>query len=264
MNYLDKTTLSYASVLGLRSSKDAGGIGLVGQQYNWLGSMFYFGYLAWEFPTSRLLQYFPLAKYSAFNIIIWGTVLACFSAVNNYAGALAVRFFLGMFEAAVTPGWALFTSQWYTTNEQGMRVNFWFSFNGFAQIFGGVIAYGIAKGVEAHGSAIEPWKIIFLVTGLLTLVLGIVFLFWMPDNQMNARFLSKGDRILAIERVRGNQQGIGNKTWKLYQFKEALTDPITWAFFLFVSSIHLKDIELVLTSSSLSLAIFRMVGMPRS
>ena len=52
----------------------------------------------------------------------------------------------------------------------------------------------------------------------------------MPDNQLNARFLSKDDRRLAIERVRVNQQGIGNKHFKLYQLKEALLDPMTWAF----------------------------------
>ena len=33
------------------------------------------------------------------------------AAVKNFAGAVAVRFFLGVFEAAVTPGFALFTSQ---------------------------------------------------------------------------------------------------------------------------------------------------------
>jgi ACS family allantoate permease-like MFS transporter len=55
----------------------------------------------------------------------------------------------------------------------------------------------------------------------------------MPDNQMNARFLSKEDRILAIERIRVNQQGVGNKHWKLYQLKEALLDPLTWAFFFY-------------------------------
>lgn len=107
LNYLDKTTLSYASVLGIQSPQGEGGIGLVGKQYNWLGSMFYFGYLAWEWPTSRLLQQLPLAKYSAFNIIMWGTVLTCFAAVKNFSGAVAVRFFLGFFEAAVTPGFAL-------------------------------------------------------------------------------------------------------------------------------------------------------------
>ncbi|KAL8832424.1 MAG: hypothetical protein Q9170_004882 [Blastenia crenularia] len=161
---------------------------------------------------------------------MWGLVLCCMAGVKNYSGALAVRFFLGVFEAAVTPGFALFTSQWYTKKEQGTRVGIWFSFNGWAQIFGGFLAYGIAKGSRLHGSAIEPWKIVFLATGLLTMAIGALFLIFMPDNQLNARWLKPLDRRLAIERVRVNQQGIGNKHFKAYQLKEALTDPLTWAF----------------------------------
>ncbi|KAK4992853.1 Allantoate permease [Elasticomyces elasticus] len=225
LNYLDKTTISYASVMGIQ--KD---IGLHGSDYQWLGGLFYFGYIAAEYPTARLLQKLPLGKYSAFNIIMWGLTLACFAAVKNFAGAVAIRFFLGVFEAAVTPGFALFTSQWYTKKEQGTRVGIWFSFNGFAQIFGGLVAYGIARGTALHGSAIAPWKIVFLVTGLLTVAVGTIFLFIMPDNQLNARWLTKGDRLLAIERVRVNQQGIGNKHFKMYQLKEAFLDPLTWAF----------------------------------
>jgi ACS family allantoate permease-like MFS transporter len=101
------------------------------------------------------------------------------------------------------------------------------------QIVGGCIAYGIAVGSEKYGSLIAPWKIIFLVTGLLTIALGLVFLWLVPDNQLNARWLSKEDRVLAIARVRINQQGIGNKHFKLYQVKEALLDPIPWAFFFY-------------------------------
>lgn len=55
----------------------------------------------------------------------------------------------------------------------------------------------------------------------------------MPDSQLNARWLKKEDRILAIARVRSNQQGIGNKHFKLHQVKEALIDPMTWAFFFY-------------------------------
>ena len=98
------------------------------------------------------------------------------------------------------------------------------------QIFGGVVAYGIAVGARKHGSSIETWKIVFLVNGCLTAALGVVFFFIMPDSQLNARWLSPGDRILCIERVRANQQGIGNKHFKPYQLKEALLDPLTWAF----------------------------------
>lgn len=71
----DKTTLSYASVMGFRlphsSNKLASGVNLTSDHYQWLGSMFYFGYIAWEYPTTRLLQMLPLGKYSAFNIIMW-------------------------------------------------------------------------------------------------------------------------------------------------------------------------------------------------
>ncbi|CZT45793.1 related to allantoate permease [Rhynchosporium secalis] len=228
LNYLDKTTLSYASVMGMQSA-----IHLHGTNYQWLGSMFYIGYLAWEYPTNRLPQRLPLAKWSAFNIIMWGGTLCCMAAVKNFAGAVAVRFFLGVFEAAVTPGFALFTSQWYTRREQGTRTGIWFSFNGFAQIFGGLVAYGISTGVKKHGAVIDSWQIVFLTIGLITVMVGCIFLYFMPDNQLNAKFLTPQERLMALERIRKNQQGVGNKHFKMYQFKEALTDPMTWAFVLF-------------------------------
>lgn len=112
-------------------------------------------------------------------------------------------------------------------------MNIWFSFNGVGQILGGVIAYGIAVGTKKYGSPIASWKIVFLVTGLLTICLGSIFLWIVPDNQLNARWLKKEDRVLAVARVRVNQQGIGNKHFKMYQVKEALMDPMSWAFFFY-------------------------------
>jgi ACS family allantoate permease-like MFS transporter len=211
--------------------------------------MFYFGYLAFEWPTNRLLQRLPLAKWSAFNVIMWGLVLCCLGACNSYGSALAVRFFLGVFEAAVSPGFALFTSQWYTIKEQGLRTGIWFSFNGWgqvrtsssslhvttrpltdSQIVGGAIAYGIAVGTEKHPLSIKSWQLLFLVIGLFTAAIGVLFLWIMPDNQLNAKFLTEKERLMAVERIRINQQGVGNKHFKMYQFKEAMMDPMVWAF----------------------------------
>ncbi len=96
LNYLDKTTLSYASIMGLQKS-----LHLVSDNYQWLGSMFYIGYLAWEYPTNRLLQRLPLGKWSGFNIVMWGLTLCCMAATSNFAGAVAVRFFLGVFEVGL-------------------------------------------------------------------------------------------------------------------------------------------------------------------
>lgn len=143
---------------------------------------------------------------------------------------MVLRFFLGLLESSITPGFALLTSQWYTKSEQGMRTSLWFSFNGAAQIFGGVTACGISMGTKQHGSRIEPWKIIFLFNGLLTVFFGLVFLWIAPDNQTNARWLAEKDRLLCIQRIKVNQQGIGNRRWKRHQAIEAVTDPLAWAF----------------------------------
>lgn len=229
LNYLDKTTLSYASIMGLETD-----LGLTKSNYQWLGSIFYFGYLGFEYPTNRLLQRLPLAKYTSINIILWGVVLACTAASQDFAGIATVRLALGILEASVSPAFVLITSQWYTKKEQGTRTSIWFSFNGFANVLGGLVAYGVAKGTAGKRDlALSAWKILFLVWGLVTVTVGLLFWFLMPDSPLSAWFLSKDERRLAIERIRGNQQGIGNKRFKWYQFKEAFTDPQTWALVIF-------------------------------
>ncbi|KAI4098301.1 MAG: hypothetical protein L6R37_006561 [Teloschistes peruensis] len=186
-------------------------IGLKGDDYQWLSSMFYFGR-----PTS-------LRAGSAQSVD------------QQQDTSLGNTLRIASSNAFLSPNTLPSASScgWYTKKEQGTRIGIWFSFNGWGQIFGGLVAYGIAEGSRLHGSAIAPWKIIFLVTGLLTAAVGVLFIIFIPDNQLNARWLSPFDRRLAIERVRVNQQGIGNKHFKMYQLKEALLDPLTWAFAFF-------------------------------
>jgi hypothetical protein len=68
--YVDKTTLSYAAIFGIRED-----LNLQGTQYSWLSSIFYFGFLAWAFPTNFLMQRLPIGKYLGFNICLWGVFL---------------------------------------------------------------------------------------------------------------------------------------------------------------------------------------------
>ncbi|KAI1799046.1 MFS general substrate transporter [Daldinia bambusicola] len=235
LQYIDKTAVSYASVTGITES-----IGLQGNEFNWVASIFFFGQLAFEFPTIRLIQLFPLAKYTSINVTLWGATLACLAACKSYAGLLVCRFFLGVLEAAVVPAWVLFTSQWYTKEEQAFRVGIWFSMCGVAQMFGGFFAYGVAIHVgKDPNAALKGWQIIFLFLGLFTAVMGIAFWFVMPDSPAVAGFLDKDQKGLHLERIRHNEQGIGSQTFKWSQVKEALTDTMTWlyAFWVFAANI---------------------------
>lgn len=86
-------------------------------------------------------------------------------------------------------------------------------------------AYGLSG---AEDTAIQTWRIMFLILGLLTVITGVFLLFYMPDNQNNARFLNSRQKQIAVERIRVNFQGIGNREWNWAHFREAFRDPRTY------------------------------------
>jgi MFS family permease len=54
-------------------------------------------------------------------ILFWGALVLILAQCRSYSSALAVRFFMGLFEAAVTPGLTLMTGFWYTRDEIPLR-----------------------------------------------------------------------------------------------------------------------------------------------
>ena len=228
LQYIDKTALSYSSIMGLETDT-----GLVDNQYSWLGTVFYFGYLAFEPVANRCMQYFPLGKWTAANCVAWGAVLACMAACHNFTSLVAVRVILGIFEASISPGFILLTSQYYKKHEQAGRMGVWFAANGLAQTIGGCLAYGIAVNTAGNQTAIASWQILFLAVGIITSLWGCCLFVLIPDDPLHAWFLSVDDRIYAVERIRGNQQGIGNRHFKMAQFWETLRDPLTWTYLVF-------------------------------
>lgn len=95
LQFLDKTTLSYTAVMGIRTDTH-----LVGQDYSDLSMLFYIGFLAAEFPTQYLAQHISrLGRYLGINIMIWGLILGCNAACTTFAGLSVVRILLGIFES---------------------------------------------------------------------------------------------------------------------------------------------------------------------
>jgi MFS family permease len=46
--------------------------------------------------------------------------------MRNFEGLIALRAFLGVFEAVSQPAFTLLSSIWYTREEQGAAVTFWY------------------------------------------------------------------------------------------------------------------------------------------
>ncbi|KAI9001174.1 MFS general substrate transporter [Trametes punicea] len=214
--FLDKTSLNYASIMGLP---------ITGQHYNLISLAFYLGFLVWEFPTVYISQKLRVAKYLGANIIVWGIILMCHATTKSFGAFFALRFLLGMCESCVAPILILIISMFYKKDEQGTRVSWFYVMNGLTQVFGGFVAYGVSF---YDGHAIATYRIIYLLLGGIAILVGICVVVWLPDSPVHAHVLTKEERIAALERVRDDQGGTENKHIKKDQIIEALLDIRTW------------------------------------
>jgi sugar phosphate permease len=99
LQYIDKQALSYAAVFDLFTSTKT-----TSEEYSWLTSIFYFGYLVSEWPSSYLAQHFPTGKVLSAFVTTWGCVLMLTAACSNFTGLAICRFILGCLEAPIVSG----------------------------------------------------------------------------------------------------------------------------------------------------------------
>lgn len=228
IQFMDKLSNSYASIMGIIEDLE-----MTGNKYQWVGSAFYIGYLVFELPAAYSLQRLPIAKVTAVCILIWGFILAVTGAVNSYAGFMVLRTLLGCFESAITPAFMLITAQWYKREEQFFRTSLWVMCNGVGGMIGTGIAYGLASRDFAGALPMEGWRLLFIVVGVITISMGIIFGLHIPDTPSKAWFLNEEERLQVLVRIRDNKQGYGNPHFKMEQFREVFIDPRTYIYVLF-------------------------------
>ncbi|KAL8357174.1 hypothetical protein RB598_002147 [Gaeumannomyces tritici] len=228
--YVDKTTLSYAAIFGLKD-----GLGLKGEEYAWLSSSFYFGWLIWAIPSNLIMQRCPPAYYLAFNIFMWGALLMAQAAAQNFAGLLVLRVLSGAFEAIADPAFMLVTSMYYTRAEQPSRISAWYAWNGVGVAGGGLIGYAIGH-VEG---ALASWRYEFLIVGAFCAAWAAVLALLLPNSPRSIRGFSRDERLIMIARMRRNQTGVEQRRINWTQIREAYADYKTWLFTLlgFVANI---------------------------
>ncbi|KAJ7226188.1 MFS general substrate transporter [Mycena rebaudengoi] len=189
------------------------------EAHNLVSAAFYYGFLAFEFPTVYISQKLRVAKYLGGNIVVWDVILMLHSVGTSFGAFFAMRFLLGMCESCVAPILILIISMFYKKNEQATRISWFYAMNGVTSVFGGFVAFGIS---HDSGCVLPPYKIIYLLLGGLAILVGVAVLIWMPDSPVHAKFLDKE------ERVRNDRGGTESMALKREQVIEALLDIRTW------------------------------------
>ncbi|KAM0790575.1 hypothetical protein ACM66B_004442 [Microbotryomycetes sp. NB124-2] len=227
LQYCDKSALSTAALFGIIQDLklyDIAGGQIDTHAYSMCVMIASVGYILGTFPLAYLAQKFPTGKACALYIFIWGVVLILTPLCKSYEGLLAQRFFLGFFEAGVSPVFLSILSMWYTQREQALRATLLFSANGLTVI----PLLGAAYGLVTLDDKIAGWKIIYLFLGSLTIVWSVAFAVLVPDSPVTARFLNDRAKFVAVERLRSNQAGITSKTFRWEQVGASALDPKVW------------------------------------
>ena len=207
------------------------------QRLSWATSLFYFGMLAGLFPLTYLFQRFKLGRVIGTFVILWGITAMCTSAVHDWRGLYAQRFFLGFAESIIPTSFMVIISGYYTQAEQTWRQCLWYSATGAWTIFGALFNYGFAHITKG---ALKKWQYLYLMLGSLTILYGIACCF-LPNSPAQAWWLNEEEKRVALERLRMGQMGVRCQKIKRKQILEAFLDIKVWIIAIMMGAAYVVN-----------------------
>ncbi|KAA1472445.1 MFS general substrate transporter [Dentipellis sp. KUC8613] len=216
--YLDRSNLGNARLQGL--PKDTLDGDPTGKKFDWINSAFFFSYILCQVPGTVLAKLFPPRLWLGGAAIGWGICSTLMSTGFNEAGLIVCRVGLGVFEACFGPGIPVYFTLFYTKNEVGLRLAYWFGFAAVSGAFGGLIAFG----VQHAQLPFSDWRLLFIVEGIPSLFMGLVAIAFLPNRPEMTNFFNEDERKLAVQRANRDISGdIGytvNKAHIIDAFKD--------------------------------------------
>lgn len=87
MAAVDKIIISNAAIYGMVEDNN-----LKGNEFSWIGSIFYFGFLVAEWPGNILIQKLPIRTFYGATVFGWAVLTFMTATTSNFGGLAAVRF----------------------------------------------------------------------------------------------------------------------------------------------------------------------------
>ncbi|NYD68474.1 MFS transporter [Agromyces atrinae] len=184
--FLDRANLGFAKVAWQADT------GISDAAYALGAGIFFLGYALFEVPSNLIMRRVGAKIWLARIMVSWGIVSALMMFATNEWIFYTLRVLLGITEAGFFPGVILFLTYWVPLTFRA-RVNGLFYFGApLAFIFGGPLS-GMLLDLDDKVS-IHGWQLMFLVTGILTVIVGIVAFFYLDNGPKDAKWLSERER----------------------------------------------------------------------
>ncbi|KAJ5355517.1 transporter [Penicillium cataractarum] len=196
-------------------------------QYNLLLSIFFVPFVIFAPPFSMLGKKFSPARVLPVLMFSFGSFTLLSAAAKNFSGLFALRWFLGMSEAAFFPLVIYYLTTFYRRGELARRLAIFYAASNIANAFSGLIAFGV---FQIKGSSLPNWRYLFIIEGSVTVIFAVFAFFYLPKSAAEASFLSEEEKALAFHRIQVDSSAVVNEKFRLREALGIFKHPTTYVF----------------------------------
>ena len=207
--YLDRVNYSFAAAGGIATD-----LGISPGTSSLIGALFFLGYFIGQVPGAIYAER-RSAKRVVFHCLwMWGLLSALTGVVSNIPALMAVRFLLGLVEAAVFPALVIFISRWFARSERSLANTFVTLSTPVTVLWMSIVSGYL---VQAYG-----WRWMFILEGLPACVWAIAWWALVQDRPAEAPWLAPAERTAIEARIAAEQGGIA----PVRNYGEAFRSPV--------------------------------------
>ncbi|EPX3109383.1 MFS transporter [Serratia marcescens] len=193
--YLDRANFSFASAAGINED-----LGITKGMSSLLGALFFLGYFFFQIPGAIYAERRSVKKLIFWCLILWGGCASLTGVVSNIPMLAAIRFILGVVEAAVMPAMLIYISNWFTKSERSRANTFLILGNPVT-----VLWMSVVSGYLIHAFG---WREMFIIEGIPAVIWAFCWWVLAKDKPAQAGWLSAGEKQALQQQLDEEQKGI--------------------------------------------------------
>ncbi|KMM83653.1 MFS transporter [Pseudomonas lundensis] len=179
--YLDRANYGFAAASGMAED-----LHITPGLSSLLGALFFLGYFFFQVPGAIYAQKNSVKKLIFVSLILWGGLATLTGVVSNAYSLIAIRFMLGVVEAAVMPAMLVYLCHWFTRAERSRANTFLILGNPVTMLWMSVVSGYLVQ----HYS----WRWMFIVEGLPAVIWAFIWWRLADDHPAEATWLSTQEK----------------------------------------------------------------------
>lgn len=193
--YLDRANFSFASAAGINED-----LGITKGMASLLGALFFLGYFFFQIPGAIYAERRSVKKLIFWCLILWGGCASLTGVVSNIPMLAAIRFILGVVEAAVMPAMLIYISNWFTKSERSRANTFLILGNPVT-----VLWMSVVSGYLIHAFG---WREMFIIEGIPAVIWAFCWWVLAKDKPAQASWLTAEEKQALQQQLDEEQKGI--------------------------------------------------------